>query len=116
MYVQVALHHPKGPNEKSFFMSMMQRFAELQNDHKGFIRLIVGEVEDENIITLAGIWETEEDFRSAAGDIRKFLATIDFPAIQDGPTRSGFSRVSEDSPLTTVKVSPILHSAPAGSL
>jgi len=109
MYVQVALHHPKGPNEKSYFMSLMPRFAELQNDHKGFKRLVVGEVEDENIITLTGIWETEEDFKSALGDIRKFLATIDFPSIQDGPTRSGFSGVSEDSPLTTVKVSPVLR-------
>jgi hypothetical protein len=95
---------------------MMPRFAELQNVHKGFKHLVVGEVEDENIITLTGIWETEEDFRSAVGDIRKFLATIDFSTIQDGPTRSGFSRLSEDSPLTTVKVSPVLHTSSASSL
>jgi hypothetical protein len=110
VFVQLALHHPKGPREKAYFMSLMPRFAELQSEHKGFIRLVVGEVEDENVITLTGIWESEEDFTSAFVNIRKFLATIDFPSIQDGPTRSGFAKASVDSPLITVKVSPVVHS------
>jgi quinol monooxygenase YgiN len=108
MYIHLALHHPKGPEQKSHFMHLMPEWAEIQRAHKGFIKLIVGEVEDENIITLTGIWESEEDFRSAFGDMRKFLAAIDFPSIQDGPTRSGTSKVSEESPLATVKISPVL--------
>lgn len=107
MFIHLALHHPKTPEEKSKMMAMMTPFAELQGKQKGFIGLAVGEVEDENIIFLTGLWETQDDFKSALPALGGFLATIDFPSLQDGPTRAGYLGLSADSPLTTIKVGPV---------
>jgi putative SOS response-associated peptidase YedK len=104
LFIHLALHHPKNADQKSRMMAMMTSFAEVQKQQKGFIDLVVGEVQDENIIFLTGMWETEQDFRSALPAIGGFLGKIDFPSLQDGPTRAGYQTISTDSPLTTIKV------------
>jgi hypothetical protein len=106
MYVHLALHHPKNPEQRSKMMDMMPAWAEFQSKQKGFIHTIVGEVQDENIIFLTGLWESEMDFKSAFPALAGFLSKIDFPSLQDGPTRSGTSNRS-DSPLTAIKVGPV---------
>lgn len=87
-------------------MEIMPSWAEIQSKQKGFVGCVVGEVQDENIIFLTGLWDTEEDFRAAFPTLGGFLAKIDFGSLQDGPTRSGAGHRS-DSPLTVIKVGPV---------
>jgi len=84
-------------------MSQMPKFAEVQSKHRGFVQLVVAELEDENILVPFSIWETEEDYFSARGDVARFLATIDF-SIQEGPTRAGGASISKGSNMTIFKV------------
>jgi hypothetical protein len=107
MFIHLALHHPKNPEQKGKMMDMMPSWAEIQSKHKGFVGLVVGEVQDENIVFLTGMWETEQDFKSALPVLGGFLAKIDFPSLQDGPTRAGYLGQSTESPLTTIKVGPV---------
>jgi hypothetical protein len=106
MYVQLAVHYPKGPKEEAVMMQEMKRFAEVQSKHKGFIQLFVAELEDKGIIIPFTIWETEEDFMAALTNIRGYLATFDFKANQEGPTRAGRVATSTGSILTTFKITP----------
>jgi hypothetical protein len=107
MYIHLALHHPKNPEQKAKMMDLMPSLAEFQSNQKGFIGLVVGEVQDEDIIFLTGMWETEQDFKSALPALGGFLAKIDFPHLQDGPTRGGYQRLSTESTLTIIKVAPV---------
>lgn len=107
MFIHLALHHPKNPATKSTMMAMMPQWAEVQSRQKGFRHVVVGEVQDENIIFLVGMWDSERDFMSAMPALGGFLSKIDFPSLQDGPTRSGHLDVSTAGPLTTVKVGPV---------
>ncbi len=88
-------------------MDEMTNFAEVQSRHKGFVHLVVAEVEDERIIIPFTIWKSKEDFMAARGDIAKFLAGFDFKAVQEGPTRSGSVTVSATSSLSSFKVVPV---------
>lgn len=88
-------------------IAMMPSWAEAQSRHKGFIHVVVGEAQDENIIFLVGLWDSKADFMAAMPALGGFLSTIDFPSLQDGPTRSGFLERSKDSPITTIKVGPV---------
>jgi hypothetical protein len=106
MFIHVALHHPKNSEQKEKMMDMMPSWAELQSRQKGFVRVVIGEVQDENIIFLTGIWDSEQDFKSALPILADFLAKINFPSLQDGPTRSGTGNTS-DLPLTVVRVAPV---------
>lgn len=106
MYIHLALHHPKDPEQKSKMMAMMPSWAEIQSKQRGFVSCVVGEVQDENIIFLTGTWDSEEDYRSAFPALSGFLAKIDFTSLQDGPTRSGAGYRSA-SPLTVISVGPV---------
>jgi hypothetical protein len=107
-YVAMAVHFPKGPREEAFMMEEMKKFAEVQIKHNGFIQLFVGEVEDKGIIIPFTLWETEADALAARMDIRKYLATFDFKANQEGPTRAGGVTPSNGSPLSTFKIIPVV--------
>ncbi len=107
MFVTLAFHHPKGPREEVIMMNEMTRFAEVQSRHRGFVHLVVAEVEDERIMIPFTLWESKEDFMAAQGDIAKFLMGFDFKAVQDGPTRSGSVTVSGASSLSSFKVVPV---------
>ncbi len=93
-------------------MEEMKKFAEVESKHKGFVQLIVGEVEDERIIIPFTIWETKEDAMAAQGDIVKFLMEFDFKAVQEGRTRSGSVTVSASSSLSSFKVVPVSLAPP----
>jgi hypothetical protein len=108
LFVHLAFHHPKNPEQKSKMMALMTPWAEFQSKQKGFIGVVVGEVQDENTIFLTGMWETEQDFRSALPALGAYLAKVDFPTLQEGPTRSGYSTLSTVSPITAIKVGPVL--------
>ncbi len=88
-------------------MDEMTKFAEVRSRHKGFVQLLVSEVEDERIIIPFTIWETQEDFMAARGDIAKFLMCFDFKAVQEGPTRSSNVTVSATASLSSFKVVPV---------
>lgn len=111
MYVALAVHHPKGPNEKARLMAAQPRLAEINSKHKGFIQMIVAEVEDENIIVPFTIWESEEDYRAALKGAASHLfspETVSFlHSVQEGPTRAGGTSISKDTVITTFKVKPV---------
>ena len=109
MYIHVAVHHPKGPKEKAVMMAEMSKFAEVESVHKGFVKLLVAEVEDEQTIMPVTIWESEEDFMAARADIGKYLATFDFKTNQEGPTRAGSTTLQSSSALVKFKVAPVIH-------
>jgi hypothetical protein len=100
------VHHPKGPAEKTTMMSWMPEIAEEASKHKGFVKMVVADVEDEQIIIPFSIWETEEDFMAARSERMKFLLSHDF-SIQEGPTRAGGSTIANESFITTFKVRPV---------
>ena len=113
MYVTLVVHHPRGPNEKAVMMSWMPKIAEEEAKHKGFIHFVIGEVEDENIIVPLALWETEENYKAAMPEIRKFLMTHDF-SIQEGPTRQGGSTISKEAKITTFKIRPVVPPSSGG--
>jgi len=106
MYIALALHHPKGSGEKKILMDQMPRLAEVYAKHKGFVQMMVGEVEDENIIVPFSIWESEEAYKASMPDVVRLLSTIDF-SVQDGPTRAGASTIAKGAIITPFKVRPV---------
>ncbi len=77
-------------------MSQLPKLAEVNCKHKGFVQIVIAEVEDENIIVPFTIWESEDDYRAAIPDAMKLLATIDF-SVQEGLTRSQGSDIGRDT-------------------
>jgi hypothetical protein len=106
LYITLVVHHPKGPAEKAAMMGWMPGIAEEASKHKGFVNMVVAEMEDEQTIIPFSIWETEEDFMAARAERMKFLLTHDF-SVQEGPTRAGGSTIANESFITTFKVRPV---------
>lgn len=50
MYIALAVHHPKGLGEKARLMARQPSLAEVNSKQKGFVQMVVAEVEDENLI------------------------------------------------------------------
>jgi len=111
MFVSLVVHHPKGSEAKATFMAWLPKLAEAYSKHKGFIQLVVGEVEDENIIIPLALWESEQDSLGALPDFAALRSTFDF-SIQDGPTRAGRASIKEGSIFTALKVRPVTPSVP----
>ncbi len=111
MYIALAVHHPKGPHEKSLLMARQPRLAEVNSKHTGFIQMVVAEVDDENLIVPFTIWESEEDYKAALEEARAHLfspETVSFLAsVQEGPTRAGGTTIGKDTTITTFKVAPV---------
>jgi Antibiotic biosynthesis monooxygenase len=111
MFIVLAVHHPKGPDEKARLMAAQPSLAKVNSKHKGFIQMIVAEVEDENLIVPFTLWESEEDYMAARADAVSLLfspATISFlTSVQEGPTRSGGASISRDTVTATFKVRPV---------
>jgi len=95
-------------------MAWLPRLAEAYGRHKGFIQLVVGEVEDENTIIPIAIWESEEDWMASRPDFAALRDTFDF-SIQDGPTRAGNATFKEGSVFSALKVRPVTPSVPPPS-
>jgi hypothetical protein len=113
MYIALAVHHPKGPKEKVLLMARQPRLAEVNSKHKGFIQMVVAEVEDENLIVPFTIWESEEDYKAALEDARAHLFSPDtvsfLSSVQEGPTRAGGTSIGKDAMITTFKVAPVVR-------
>jgi hypothetical protein len=87
MYLTIAIHHPKGPDEESALLEAMRRFGEAQRGHKGLV--MVTAAKDElggNIMALA-VWDTRENFMAARGDAAKSLEGVDFDSLEDVPRK-----------------------------
>ncbi|HXW95823.1 MAG TPA: hypothetical protein VEJ19_08980 [Nitrososphaerales archaeon] len=87
-------------------MAWLPKLAQAYSKHKGFIQLVVAEVEDENIIIPVALWESEEDSLAALPDFAALRDTFDF-SIQDGPTRAGRAAIKGGSIFTALKVRPV---------
>ena len=111
MYISLAVHHSKGPKEKADLMARQQGLAEVNSKHKGFVQMVVAEVEDENLVVPFTIWESEDDYRAALADAAKHLfspETVSFlSSVQEGPTRVGGSSFGKETIITTFKVAPV---------
>ncbi len=116
MFIALAVHHPKGPDEKAELMARQPDLAKINCKHKGFIQMVVAEVEDENLIVPFTLWESEEDYKAALSEARTHLfspATVAFlSSVQESPTRAGGSSIAKNTIITTFKVRPVNRSPP----
>lgn len=111
MFIALAVHHPKGPEEKAKLIAAQPSLAEVSGKHNGFIHMVVAEVEDENLVIPFTLWESEDDYKAALADTISHLfspATFAFlTSLQEGPTRSGNASISKSSIIATFKVRPV---------
>lgn len=77
--------------------------------------MVVGEVEDENIVIPISLWETQDDWSASRPDFAAFRDTFDF-SIQEGPTRAGTAIVVEGQPFSAIKVRPVVPPPPNPSM
>lgn len=90
MYVTIAIHHPKGPNEEAKLLEAMKKFGQAQRKNKGSIIVTAGKDESSGFIFAVAIWDTKENFLSARADMGKALEGVNFEELEDIPHKLYF--------------------------
>jgi len=85
LYVTIAAHHPKGPNEESQLLDAMRKFGEEQRRQKGLIIVTAGRDELGGFIFALAIWDSKENFLAARSEVAKALVRVNFDALEDIP-------------------------------